>query len=156
MEIVNNFLEKNICNYLIEYINKNKTKKHGKTNVLSMDKAAATEGIIDFKLILANLNYLVKKYSPKTFINYSQIVKWPKGSSQNSHFDFDQHSHTSILYLNDDFVGGETVVGNTVVKPETGKLILFEGNEVKHEVLKVESGTRYTNATWYLTQITEE
>jgi predicted 2-oxoglutarate/Fe(II)-dependent dioxygenase YbiX len=48
------------------------------------------------------------------------------------------------------------VVGNTVVKPKTGKLILFEGNEVKHEVLKVKSGTRYTNATWYLTQITEE
>ena len=149
MEIVNNFLEKNICNYLIEYINKNKTKKHGKTNVLSMDKAAATEGIIDFKLILANLNYLVKKYSPKTFINYSQIVKWPKGSSQNSHFDFDQHSHTSILYLNDDFEGADFMLCGEKIDLKKGDILLFPSNFMyPHEVTETTKGTRYSFVAW--------
>ena len=146
METVNNFLEKNICNYLIEYINKNKTKKHGKTNVLSMDKAAAMEGIIDFKLILANLNYLVKKYSPKTFINYSQIVKWPKGSSQNSHFDFDQHSHTSILYLNDDYEGGEFRFfgGKVKLNLSAGEAMLFPAEPIWiHGTEPVTKGARY-------------
>ena len=64
--------------------------------------------------------------------------------------DFDYHSHTSILYLNDDYKGGETVVGDKVIKPKKGKIILFEGNKIKHQVLQIRSGIRYTNPTWYM------
>ena len=75
---------------------------------------------------------------------------------QDEHIDFDHHTFTSILYLNDDFEGGQTVVGDKIIKPEKGKIIFFNGNQIKHKVLPIESGTRYTNPTWYITQKEEE
>ena len=107
--------------------------------------------IVEFKVLLSKLTFLIKKYFIDTCINYSQIVEWPKNEFQHPHLDFNDHSHTSVLYLNDDYEGGETVVGDKIIIPKKGKIILFEGNKIKHQVLKIKSGTRYTNSTWYIT-----
>ena len=37
-----------------------------------------------------------------------------------------------------------------------GKIILFDGSKTKHEVLPITFGTRYTNATWYVTKTEKE
>ncbi len=44
---------------------------------------------------------------------------------QGEHLDFDHHTHTSILYLNDDYKGGETVINNMTMKPKKGAIIIF-------------------------------
>ena len=148
----NNFLEDYLCDFFIDYINKSKNKiKHRDNNLIFCDKTAALDDILEFKVLLGKLTFFVKKHFIETCINYSQIVEWPEKSFQKLHFDFDHHTHTSILYLNDNYEGGETLVGTKVIHPKKGKIVLFEGNKIEHQVLKIKSGKRYTNPTWYIT-----
>jgi predicted 2-oxoglutarate/Fe(II)-dependent dioxygenase YbiX len=49
---------------------------------------------------------------------------------------------TVLLYLNEDFTGGETVVENEVVIPETGMLLLFR-HPLVHESKPLLSGRKY-------------
>ncbi|XP_065310940.2 prolyl 3-hydroxylase 2-like [Dermacentor albipictus] len=63
---------------------------------------------------------------------------------------------SSVLYLNDDFVGGEFVFASqktsieASVKPKCGRAVAFSaGAENLHGVLPVEDGRRCALATWY-------
>ena len=76
-------------------------------------------------------------------------VKWNTNQSQGTHQDFDYHPLTSILYLNDDFEGGETFVEDKIIKPKKGLMISFEGDKLKHGVKKIRKGIRYTIPCWY-------
>jgi len=49
---------------------------------------------------------------------------------------------TFMVYLNDDFSGGETAFQNATIKPETGLALLFR-HELFHEGRPVLSGTKY-------------
>jgi prolyl 4-hydroxylase len=51
---------------------------------------------------------------------------------------------TLILYLNEEFTGGETFFLNseTRVAPQTGKVLVF-AHQLWHEGLPVQSGTKY-------------
>ena len=57
------------------------------------------------------------------------------------------HTHaeawTSIVFLNDDFEGGELIVDNCIIKPKKNQLILFTGNE-PHMVTPIINGERFT------------
>lgn len=57
------------------------------------------------------------------------------------------HTHTTnwnyILFLNDDFDGGELIIENITVKPLKNQLVMFSGN-APHKVLPVTNGIRYT------------
>ena len=78
------------------------------------------------------------------FINYTEIVRWLEGEQQLVHKDFNYHSYTSILYLNDDYEGGQTKVFDEIVQIKKGTLITFKGADVMHSVLKIKKGERYT------------
>ena len=86
-----------------------------------------------------------------------QIVSWPAGSQQDLHVDsyFKSTSVTGIVYLNDDFFGGETQFPtlDLSVKPTKGALLLFDGSSVPHSVRAVERGARYTVAMWFTKNI---
>ena len=65
---------------------------------------------------------------------------------------------TCLIYLNDDFEGGETGFPNLPyrIKPKTGKLVVWnnvdDNNkiifEAEHEGMKVTSGTKYLVSIW--------
>ena len=57
----------------------------------------------------------------------------------------------AMLYLNDDFEGGNTVFHDLVVKPEVGKLIIFSNSQYLHYVTKVESDERFVLSFWFNT-----
>jgi len=82
--------------------------------------------------------------------NYTHIVRWFGGDGQGKHKDFDNHFCTSIIYLNDTYSGGETVVEGTVIKPEKGKIVCFNGRELEHWVNDYSETHRYTLTTWYI------
>ena len=65
--------------------------------------------------------------------------------------DFDDVIYSSVIYLNDTFEGGETRVGETLIKPARGTIIGFEGAEVRHSVLPIAGNHRYAISTWYKT-----
>jgi hypothetical protein len=58
-------------------------------------------------------------------------------------------SLTAILYLNDDYVGGEInfVKDNMSIKPKAGSMFVFPSNK-QHEVLEITSGNRYMTQTY--------
>jgi prolyl 4-hydroxylase len=53
---------------------------------------------------------------------------------------------TCILYLNNDFIGGETVVKNVMVEPRQGMALIFR-HEFPHEGRPVLDGTKYVLRT---------
>ena len=56
--------------------------------------------------------------------------------------DHEQSRITFMIYLNDDFEGGETVFDNLTIKPKTGSALCFI-HELKHEGKAIISGTKY-------------
>jgi len=150
MKIIKNFLPEKILNDLINYhknnfnIKNNLSKKHRDTEVIMCEKDPE-----NFKEMTTILNNFIKKINKNYVINYFEIVRWPSGASQKEHFDFEHHPYTTILYLNDDFEGGETVVEHKPIIPEKNKLIGFEGNKIIHKVNEIKKGSRYTLPCWY-------
>lgn len=97
-----------------------------------------------------------------------QLVRWPIGSSQSPHADAeyeDQSDHPSpwrdygsIIYLNDNYIGGNTYFVNklTAIKPKSRTLAVFPGTlEYTHGVSKVTDNVRYTIASFWTTDITK-
>tara|TARA_R110001599_G_scaffold53149_1_gene148558 strand:+ start:230 stop:715 length:486 start_codon:yes stop_codon:yes gene_type:complete len=152
MNIIKNFLSDEESNNYIDFhknvFNNNKPScsLHRKTKVLDCTEFHH-EPLI--KLMYSKLLNLCNKIDKKLTINYFQIVEWPMNESQGEHVDFSYHPYTSIVYLNDDFEGGETVVDKKIYKPVKNSLISFEGNKLKHEVTKITKGIRYTIPCWY-------
>ena len=140
MIIVKNFINKKLCQSLIKWheeywpqLDGNLTENHFNQyviNIHNIDKDI-------FKLIGAKLNYEIQKISKNHYANYFQLTKWNTGCEAEAHKDIQNHIWSSILYLNSNFKGGETIVGDEVVKPETGKLIIFEGAKITHSVNKI-------------------
>jgi hypothetical protein len=151
--IVNeNFLSNQECDHFIEYHKENFIlerpfcKLHRTTKVIQCMELLGNPII---KKLYKKLVTFAKDIDPNITVNYFEIVRWPTGESQSNHVDFDYHPHTSIIYLNDDFKGGITRVGDVFFKPKKGTLISFEGCKINHEVLKITEGERYTIPCWY-------
>ncbi|MES2606349.1 MAG: 2OG-Fe(II) oxygenase [Pseudomonadota bacterium] len=107
---------------------------------------------------------LMERFSPDRFLysDTAQLVHWPPGVELTPHADninpegtpnnTAHRAYSSILYLNDDYEGGETFFpGHGVrVKPEPGLLVLFgAGCDYVHGVTRVVRGQRYTYAGWF-------
>lgn len=82
------------------------------------------------------------------------LLKYSSGEEYKFHYDGDTESKRSIsvlIYLNDDYVGGEIEFPNfkVKIKPKSGTLILFPSNYAYgHIAHPVESGTKYVIVTW--------
>jgi predicted 2-oxoglutarate/Fe(II)-dependent dioxygenase YbiX len=96
------------------------------------------------------------------FTDTLQLVRWSEGMHMMPHADranpdgsphrFAYRDFASIVYLNDDYDGGEiyfTALGQ-VMKPRAGMLVAFTGGwRHEHAVLKVREGTRFTMPAFY-------
>jgi|TARA_R100001163_G_scaffold20918_1_gene17997 hypothetical protein len=147
--MLDKFLLEEDCNKLIDYYKDNESKSaygyHGNFPIkLSSDNE-------QFKHFIDNLNYVAKTLS-KSQIDWMEIVRWPKNSSQQYHWD-DASPYTtlsSIVFLNDNYEGGQTnYQEGTIFRPKQGRALFFDGKHYRHGVKKVENGERYTVATWY-------
>lgn len=95
--------------------------------------------------------------------DYTDIVLWEEGSGMLVHSDnCDQEgnpnycawrTYSGVLYLNDDFLGGETFFpdhGPLFIKPKKGKLAIYPaGLEYNHGVTTVVGNKRYTMPIWF-------
>jgi hypothetical protein len=101
--------------------------------------------------------FLEKEYLVKLLPNSlnQHIVKWSPGEEMEPHIDDigTVYNHiSSILYLNDNYDGGEIFFPQheITIKPIQGDLLCFPGNlNYKHGVKKVNNGTRYTMTSWF-------
>ena len=145
--IIDNFLSKSECNFLIQFYkdNTDKVEKFNDTKVLVLD--VNSEGL-DF--FTPKLNSIAKDYN--STIDYIQIVEWPIKSKKNIHVDnvHDNTTISSITYLNDNYEGGQTFFEEgTIFKPKMGRTLFFDGRHYRHGVKTIEKETRYVVATWY-------
>jgi|DEB0MinimDraft_6_1074348.scaffolds.fasta_scaffold120367_2 hypothetical protein len=136
---IEDFLSKKECEYLIEIFNKSKNivSRYRNTYILKVDP----------------INVLTKINKQFNFHNFlkpdnCEIVMWPPGSSMDMHIDKGDKI-SFLLYLNDDFKGGETVVENVIVKPKQGKILIFSNGIMNHKVKKIEKNNRFMLAGWY-------
>ena len=63
--------------------------------------------------------------------------------------------YNSLIYLNDDFKGGEFFTRNGIkLKPQAGMLTLFDGSKVSHGLKKVKNKDRKTIIFWWANRVT--
>lgn len=83
-----------------------------------------------------------------------RALKYSNGAEFKTHYDGSTITHraiSAIVYLNDDYEGGEIEFTNfdIKIKPEAGMLLLFPSNYAyTHIAHPVTSGTKYALVTW--------
>lgn len=134
-----NFFSKNTCDRYIRFYNEhyNKSYAYIDTRPLKID-------------VDENINSIIKKFDIKFYLDNLEIVQRKSGSVMEDHIDTGD-SLSFILYLNDDYFGGETVLEDTVtIIPKTGRLLIFTNGTIPHRVNVIKSGVRYVIAGWFV------
>lgn len=137
---LDNFLSIKECNSVIKDFNDNikHTRVYRDTRLLE----------VLYNPVCDKLNNTFKFYNFSNPDNM-EIVLWEKGSQMDFHYDEGGNTFAFIVYLNDEYSGGETVIDNVIIKPKTGRLVLFSNGSYLHKVNKIKSKKRYTLTGWY-------
>lgn len=150
MTEIENFLHKNICDYLIDFFDsydKSELKVHNKRLRIHLNKHLEDPTIKNIFSLYSNLR-------PFESIKNIELIKWPVGEFHPYHIDngYEEegcnYDTTTITNLNDNFKGGYTWVKNYKVEPKTGKIIIFN-SWCEHKVDKLLENERYVILCWY-------
>jgi hypothetical protein len=109
-----------------------------------------------YLLLEAALDPYCKKYGIDDNLYHEpyNMLRYRGGEEYKAHYDgntFSGRSVSAIVYLNDDYAGGEVEFINfgVKIKPQAGMLLLFPSNyaytHIAHPVI---SGTKYAIVTW--------
>ena len=100
-----------------------------------------------------------RNFTAQMFTDF-RLNKYEKGGYMSLHSDNIHHSHgqqygfrqaTVLLFLNDNFKGGEFVVSELQLNIKKGDAIIFPSNFMfPHEVKKVTQGTRWSIVSWLM------
>jgi hypothetical protein len=110
-----------------------------------------------FDLLFSATNNYVNKFvdnEPYYFVEEFNVLKYQTGQEYKAHFDggtSTRRSISPILYLNDEYTGGELefVFHNIKIKPSPGMLAIFPANYAySHIAHPVKTGTKYAIVTW--------
>lgn len=148
-QIIDEFLSKKVTKLLIDYFKQREAKTfflHNNRYPLFFGRHTGELPFLRNKLI--NKAKLINGST----IDWFHIVKWIPSHGQQLHYDLADETTTltSIIYLNDDFEGGETYFEDgTTFTPKVGRALYFDGNYHKHGVKPITNGTRYTVSAWY-------
>ena len=108
------------------------------------------------------VNDYIKEHNKIKIQEYTnfRINCYETGGFMKEHIDNIHHSHgqkwgyphvTILLYLNDDYDGGEFVVAGKEIKPNKGSAIVFPANFMyPHEAKIVKEGTRWSVLAWLM------
>lgn len=139
---INNFLSDEYCDELI------KVHKQHCTTEAKPDEQRPFYVNGKYPDIEYKVEKLSRQLSNLAQLETTAIVHWSVGSHMKPHYDHPQDLFAAIIYLNDDYKGGQTCFENAEIQPEKGKLLLFSSCGVKHWVNMVCESDRYTLAFW--------
>ena len=164
--IYNMVLER--TNHEVEDVNKVPWFQGDKNNVLYYNAVNDRRGYDILNKYRQTMEQeLEQAFGEPVYTHLTTLVLWKPGQSMPRHVDngsdqADESRHqilgmrkyTSVTYLNDDYVGGETYLRNGdedfISVPTKGATILFYGDERNaHGVNKLESGTRVILSCWF-------
>ena len=176
--VIENYLSDEDCQHLINYFHENVNQNSRNVNsvyngrVIYYETLPVSEPVRALmKLIHDDCARRLTEFYQESETIYpeaSHLVKWPPGTSLGDHADnayangdpnyVSWRSHSAVLYLNDDFEGGEFYFQKNrqvdqkegVIHPKKGLLITFRGGLSHiHGVLQVKSGLRMTFPMWF-------
>jgi hypothetical protein len=145
--IFDNLFDVQECANLInEYeVNKHNAHEHRGTKPLDLRFIPSAKEAIDRIQLKVNSIFNVQ-------YDWGEIVQWGEKTFQPLHVDDASKETilTSIVYLNENFAGGNTVFDDgTLIKPIIGRCLVFNGMEYTHGVSEVSNGVRWTLPIWY-------
>lgn len=158
---IENFLDESICDNLIYYFNTTKVRNTHIDGYFK-DRTLCPYLVEDISLLSNLLIFQVKSIQTASKLFYNDnldvnlylenwsIVEMLPGIDMEVHQDRSNRDCSSVLYLNDNFTGGETYFPNNdfTCTPKKGKIVFFS-SRIYHGVTKVMSGERYTLPCWY-------
>jgi hypothetical protein len=169
--VVYDFIPEPDVQSLLEYfkIKQDDWKLNGFFESYSLDVSMSDEKIctvgleIDYfyNLFLRMQNMVSKCFGKEVVRMANHIQKWNAGSYSQWHSDnsdadgrpnaWEMNKYASIIYINDDFDGGELEFKHGLVyKPVARSLIVFDGGAHNiHKVNQVMSGVRYTAGAFW-------
>ena len=105
-----------------------------------------------FAKTIDSIHFALPKGQDFESISYMQIIHYPENSYFDWHMDEadSKDTGTTILFLNDDFLGRELTVNGTTVATKVGTIVGFKKSTTTwHSVAPVLRGDRYCLAIWY-------
>jgi len=149
--IFDNVISKEMCDELISIGPDPKNiKSISPTDVLWSDRVVE---LTDHAIIPLITNYLKSTAKIEVTPLQVQIQLWPVGSDSCRHIhnthNRERFGRTSMLYLNNDFEGGEFFTDDIIVKPVPGRLTFFDGSKTYHGVNTIMKKNRYTLIFWW-------
>ena len=102
--------------------------------------------------ILERIEWALPKGWAFGSINYMQIIKYQEGSHFPWHMDEadDNDTGTVIVFLNDNFIGGQLNVSGHRFLTKRGTIVGFNNStEVMHCVEPIQRGERFCLAIWF-------
>ena len=169
-----NIIPDSVCDNIIDHDWEMKKSTYsnndGKTKTsderVEMDEIWILKDMPYYEDIKKGVLKTIKKYS-KQHKNFScihhtdfRINKYSEGGFMSEHVDNIHHSHgqqygypqvSVLLYLNDDYAGGEFFVAEEMFMPEKGSSIIFPSNFMyPHEAKAVTKGTRWSIVSWLM------
>jgi len=109
------------------------------------------------KLITERIKIAEEFFEQRLEIENPNMTSWNVGHEMPPHSDygimnrFATREYASIIYLNDDFDGGELYIPelNFENKPKKGQLVCFQGGKLYHGVKMITRGFRLTHICWF-------
>ncbi|CAR63336.1 hypothetical cyanophage protein [Synechococcus phage S-RSM4] len=146
-------LEDETIKYFINSFKENimNTYVWDETRVLSLDRVDKGEFYYRVLETAKNVKSFVSNDERFSILQNVEIVKYPHGAHKNFHKDRTRKTTTgaSITYLNDNYIGGQTIIEGVDVQPLSGRTVYFDGMEFRHAVSNIIKGDRYTLSMWY-------
>lgn len=110
--------------------------------------------ITDHKICADVKAFLEERLDVSLTLQGAELQVWPVGGNSVPHVHNargrEGTDYNSLLYLNDDFTGGEFFTEQISLKPIKNMLTFFDGSSILHGVTKVEGPShRYTIIFWW-------
>ena len=146
--VVHNFLQNEECAYLIsEWENTVETSGDDEIWAHRTKYSANLQDIPGRVLVEA------QRTLPGATMSDPHLVRWQTGESMPMHADhangqFPERDWTAVIFLNDDYEGGQHYFEEGEIEPERGMLILHKGGTRLHGVREVSGCNRYTFVCW--------
>lgn len=169
--VIDNFLSLDFCQQLVTNLKSTDTwEKNGdgiwhdrSINLGSITDHKDLETMLDLRIKVKNKISEYYKLTVPLYNDIFQFVRWRVGDklepphADAEHIDGRPHpffyrNYASIVYLNNDYLGGEIYFPTLNYRPKikTGMLVSFPGTlEYLHGVSTVTEGTRYTIAGFF-------